>query len=87
MLGRPDFVRSATARCGLHSLTNDEFVEAEQVSVIGLMMLLVIFFRWVQLRVIGGRLGTLRSAAGAYVPKFADLRRRSLTPSAPPPGA
>jgi iron(III) transport system permease protein len=34
--------------------------EAEQVSVIGLMMmLLVIFFRWVQLRVIGSRVSTL----------------------------
>jgi len=34
--------------------------EAEQVSVVGLMMmLLVVFFRWVQLRVIGDRIGTL----------------------------
>ncbi len=34
--------------------------EAEQVSVVGLMMLLlVIFFRWVQLRVIAGRISTL----------------------------
>lgn len=34
--------------------------EAEQVSVVGLMtMLLVIFFRWLQLRVIGARISTL----------------------------
>jgi iron(III) transport system permease protein len=34
--------------------------QAEQVSVIGLfMMLLVIFFRWVQLKIIGRRISTL----------------------------
>jgi iron(III) transport system permease protein len=34
--------------------------EAEQVSVVGLLtMLLVIFFRWVQLRVIGSRISTM----------------------------